>query len=170
METPSPRPNRSFPMYVAHRDAGASLVMNTPPPTTIPSHLTSLTRLWQRSQTRACLTVRSGSMAPVIPTGSRVQVQFQPGLPEVGEIVVYQIGTALIIHRLMEIVNLSEGSYCICKGDANALPDPPIPADALLGIVIAIMPRKKRDWWTVLRLNRNVRWIIRRSSLRQPGR
>lgn len=67
--------------------------------------------------------VISGSMAPAIPVGSIVVVQ--PAAPEElqpGEIVAYQSGDSVVVHRLAEN-HVVEGEL-VTKGDANAEADP----------------------------------------------
>lgn len=63
--------------------------------------------------------VLSGSMEPVIHTGSLVYISEQEGEPEVGDIVAYKIGDLPVVHRIIEEV---DGGY-ITKGDANEAVD-----------------------------------------------
>lgn len=67
-------------------------------------------------------TVASGSMEPVIPTGSLVVVNGRDCRPETGDVIVYSIGSTLIIHRVIDVDQETEILHT--KGDANPEPDP----------------------------------------------
>jgi len=73
------------------------------------------------------LVVRSGSMAPTIPTGSVVFYTQEPAANvKVGQIIVFdRPGQAneRVTHRVYKIVNGPTGRYFQTKGDANGAPD-----------------------------------------------
>ncbi len=67
--------------------------------------------------------VISGSMNPAIPVNSVVLVQSAaPEDIQPGEVVAYQSGDSVVVHRLVEN-HIVEGEL-VTKGDANAEPDP----------------------------------------------
>lgn len=73
------------------------------------------------------LVVRSGSMAPAIPTGSIVFYRpIEATSVKVGDVIVFsepgQPNTK-VTHRVYSIGNSANGEYFITKGDANGSPD-----------------------------------------------
>lgn len=79
--------------------------------------------------------VLSGSMEPALSVNDLVVVQAADSY-EIGDIVVYQSGRSLIIHRIVEL----EDGVCTPKGDANDLADEPIPLTAVKGRAIHVIP------------------------------
>ena len=79
--------------------------------------------------------VLSGSMEPDLNVNDLVFLReaesYQPG-----EIVVYQDGRTLVIHRLLAI----DGETAVTKGDANNRADDPIPVSAIKGKLVAAIP------------------------------
>ena len=75
--------------------------------------------------------VLSGSMEPTIMTDDLIFVEAQESY-EVGDIVVYQSGKMLIVHR---IVAMDEESV-VTRGDANNVDDEPVPPSFIKGEVI----------------------------------
>jgi signal peptidase len=73
------------------------------------------------------LVVRSGSMAPTIPTGSIVFYRKTTAAKvKVGEVIVFAKpgdATEKVTHRVVQIKNGATGRYFITKGDANGTPD-----------------------------------------------
>jgi signal peptidase I len=88
-------------------------------------------------------TVASGSMLPTIRVLDMVVV-FGRDI-HVGDIVAWAANpTYCVIHR---VVNVTD-RYVITKGDANPVPDPPMPLEAVKGRVVIIIPREL--WISVL--------------------
>lgn len=79
--------------------------------------------------------VLSGSMEPVLSIDDLVVIHRQKNY-EVGDIIVYQSGRELIIHRIIKI----EEDGLITKGDANNMSDPPIDWTSVKGKMIAHIP------------------------------
>ena len=79
--------------------------------------------------------VLSGSMEPTLSVNDMVIVKEKPEY-EVGDVVVYQSGYSLIIHRIIVAGN---DSY-VTQGDANNIPDNPIEKDAVKGAMVASVP------------------------------
>lgn len=73
------------------------------------------------------LIVRSGSMAPTIPTGSIVfYKKIDSSKVKVGDVIVFdKPGTTneKVTHRVYKIGHSATGEYFITKGDANGVPD-----------------------------------------------
>lgn len=83
--------------------------------------------------------VLSGSMEPVIHTGSLVYIQEMDEAPAEYEIIAYEAGDGIpVVHRVVEVV---DGGY-ITKGDANELPDGNVVVpDKVLGKCILTVPQ-----------------------------
>jgi signal peptidase I len=85
------------------------------------------------SQRQAWLTMRSGSMYPLMPTGAQILVKaIERSLIRVGDIVLYVDQNQLIAHRIFK-VNLTQ-NYCLQGGD-NALVTSVIPLENIIGVV-----------------------------------
>ena len=72
--------------------------------------------------------VLSGSMEPTLHINDLVIVKPADSY-EPGDIVVYQTGNILVIHRLTE----TDGTTAVTKGDANNVADEPIPTYSIKG-------------------------------------
>jgi signal peptidase len=79
--------------------------------------------------------VLSGSMEPTLSTNDVLVVREAEDY-NVGDIVVYQSGYELIVHRIISV----DGDTIITQGDANNVADSPIEKSAIKGIVIAHVP------------------------------
>ncbi len=79
--------------------------------------------------------VLSGSMEPTIMTDELIVVKAEEGY-EKDDIVVYQSGRVLVVHRIMQI----DGETVTTRGDANNTDDAPIAMDQIKGRVIAHVP------------------------------
>lgn len=79
--------------------------------------------------------VLSGSMSPTLEVNDLVIVQ-ERDLYETGDIVVYQSGTELIVHRIIA----QEENRIVAQGDANNVPDEPIDVSAVKGAVTGRIP------------------------------
>ncbi len=80
--------------------------------------------------------VLSGSMEPEFSTDDLVIVQSSDDY-KIGDVVVYQDGNILVMHRIIAIDNDS----ITTKGDANDLEDTPIKKETIKGKVIAQIPK-----------------------------
>lgn len=73
------------------------------------------------------LVVRSGSMAPTIPTGSIVFYRSVPAAKvKVGDVIVFDKPgqtNEKVTHRVFQIGKSATGRYFLTKGDANGTPD-----------------------------------------------
>lgn len=79
--------------------------------------------------------VLSGSMEPVFSKGTLLIVK-ESGQIEKGDIVVYQSGSSLVVHRIINI----EGNKITTKGDANNASDPVFDRSLIRGKVIGQIP------------------------------
>ena len=81
--------------------------------------------------------VLSGSMEPVIKTGSIVLVQTRETKIKPGDIILYRFGRQNVTHRIAE---QTEGGY-ITKGDANTTCDPiPVKKEQIRGKISGSIP------------------------------
>lgn len=83
-----------------------------------------------------CAVVLSGSMEPTLKVDDLIFVKEQADF-EVGDIVVFQDDSKLVVHRLLAY----DGKTAITKGDANQSEDEPIPADAIIGRLCGRIPQ-----------------------------
>ena len=68
----------------------------------------------------------TNSMIPFLDEGSNA-LQIEPVSPsdiQVGDIISYEYGDNVIIHRVIDIKEDGQGTYYVTKGDSNELPDP----------------------------------------------
>lgn len=79
--------------------------------------------------------VLTGSMGEALPVDSLIFVKAQSQC-EVGQIVVYQSGRSMIVHRVVAI----DGDSVTTRGDANNTDDTPIPQASVRGIVVGQIP------------------------------
>ena len=83
--------------------------------------------------------VLSGSMEPALSVNDLVIVRAADSY-EVGDVVVYQSGSSLVIHR---IIQLQDG-VVITKGDANNIEDAPVDLKDVKGRMVGVIPRAGR--------------------------
>lgn len=79
--------------------------------------------------------VLSGSMEPTLKTNDVIIIR-ETDHYEVGDIVVYQSGHTLIVHRIIA----KDGETAVTQGDANNVADAPIETRVIKGKVIAHLP------------------------------
>lgn len=79
--------------------------------------------------------VLSGSMEPTFSAGDLILVR-EADEYEVGDIVVYQDGNSLVVHRIVE----TDGDTVITRGDANNTADDPIARADIRGAVLCWIP------------------------------
>lgn len=79
--------------------------------------------------------VLSGSMEPTLDVNDVIIVR-ETGSYEVNDIVVYQSGNTLIVHRIIA----KDGETIVTQGDANNVADTPIEIRTVKGKVIAHIP------------------------------
>ena len=79
--------------------------------------------------------VLTGSMEPTIAADDLILVKEAEDF-QVGDIVVYQSGSILVVHRIIAI----DGDTITTQGDANQAADEAIAASVIKGKVIAVIP------------------------------
>jgi len=86
-------------------------------------------------------TVVSGvSMRPALRAGDLVlTTDVAPEKIAVGDIVRFRVGGSYVLHRVVEI-RQAAGLEFITRGDANNVDDPPLPASAVEGRVVTVLP------------------------------
>jgi len=82
--------------------------------------------------------VASDSMAPLIPSGCRVEVARAAEI-RVGDVVCFY-GPPIIIHRAVKRF----WRVVVTKGDMSAAPDKPVGVDRVIGRVVAVVRRRGR--------------------------
>jgi signal peptidase len=101
--------------------------------------------------------VASGSMTPTLLLGDVVITRpVPPEEVKVGDIIRYQDGAFDTIHRVIEIQGGSGGFTFITRGDTNDRNDPPVPENAVKGVVVFNIP--KIGWVTIM-LRDVIGWI-----------
>ena len=95
---------------------------------------------------------RGGSMRPLVPAGSEIEVEpcaprsLHPGdvvlvaLPRAAEGPEAELPARLVAHRLL-VAPGARGRTARTKGDRSPHPDPPVSPDDVLGLVVAVTPR-----------------------------
>lgn len=79
--------------------------------------------------------VLTGSMEPAVSANDLILVAEKPVYAE-EEIVVYQSGNILVVHRILDITD----GMVTTKGDANNAPDVPVELSAVKGKVVGVIP------------------------------
>ncbi len=79
--------------------------------------------------------VLSGSMEPTLSVNDLVIVRAAGSYAE-GDVVVYQSGSSLVIHRIVRV----EDEYVVTKGDANNTEDDPVSLSAVKGRMAFAVP------------------------------
>lgn len=129
-----------------------------------PEQRTALYAQWQDEEREVWVTLDGGSMTPTILPGTRLRLHCSRRLPGLGEIVACRQDSALIVHRLLQITGPPDAPTLICRGDGNIVPDAPVPAEAVVGVVtqIAPLPFSRRLAFALRHPRRHVRFLLRR--------
>ena len=80
--------------------------------------------------------VLTGSMEPAIMVDELIIVKAEDSY-EVGDVVVYQSGSMMVVHRIMDM----DGERVITRGDANNVDDSPVELAQIKGKVIYHIPK-----------------------------
>lgn len=80
------------------------------------------------------------SMRPTLTEGLAILVDFRPDRSQVGDLVLFRQGGALVVHRLLARVRSRRaGGPCLrTRGDGRPDLDPPVLAPSVLGRVVAV--------------------------------
>jgi signal peptidase I len=90
------------------------------------------------------VTVRGGSMSPLLADGDRVEIAparfYWPG-----DVVAFRAGDGLILHRFLGYRRYGGRLAAVTRGDAAPRPDSPVSLDRLLGRVVRVGDRTVRQ-------------------------
>jgi hypothetical protein len=90
--------------------------------------------------------IRGSSMAPTIPPHARLQLRVV-GHPHcrAGDVVYYLADDGYVVHRVVYRARRGAGrGYLLTCGDNRLAPDPPVPIDRVLGVVLSV---QTADGW-----------------------
>src|SRR5262245_43192057 len=74
-------------------------------------------------------------MEPTIPPGAEVLLQCG-ALPNPEDIAVFTFGNRVMVHRV--VARSPTRDWVLTRGDASAIPDPPLRESALIGTVVRV--------------------------------
>ena len=102
------------------------------------AELAAVATLWKREQREFVTSFCGTSMLPTIAPGQRVVVKCG-SKPAIGDVVVFRQDNQVMVHRLAA----QSGAWLMTWGDANWLPDEPVEASQLIGVIrgVASGPR-----------------------------
>lgn len=93
-----------------------------------------------RSGLSVRIPARGASMAPFIRDGDEVLVEPLARPPRRGEVVLVRVaGGAVVLHRVLA----SRAGGVVTRGDAQEVPDAPVPAAEVLGRAVAVAGRRR---------------------------
>lgn len=106
-----------------------------------PAELLAVADLWKRTGRTIEARFTGASMEPAIPSGSRLRLRC--GAPVgAGDVAAFVHDGHVLVHRVLHVAP----PFVLARGDALAVPDPPLPLDRVLARVEA----SERDGeWTV---------------------
>jgi hypothetical protein len=124
--------------------------------------LRAVATLWRRTGRRFTTSFLGTSMLPTIAPGTPVEVDCGR-TPQAGDVIAFAVAGQVFVHRI-ELTS-PDGRHLLTRGDNRIIPDLPIEADAVIGVVgaPALGPQSSLRRSFVLALTR-------RSFLRDPGR
>lgn len=88
------------------------------------------------------LPLRGTSMLPTLPVECEIEVAPLSQRAPIGSLVVFAAGDILVAHRLVR----RAGGRWMMQGDGRWVPDPPIGAEQILGVVVAAYFGARRCW------------------------
>jgi hypothetical protein len=104
-----------------------------------PQAVATTSGLLKRGRTVIESRVVGSSMAPTLAAGDRVRIRCGASPPELGQVVAWVAGDAVVTHRV--VWTWPTRRHVMTRGDGTALPDPPIPEDLVLGVVGEVFRR-----------------------------
>ena len=90
---------------------------------------------YRRDGRTAWLEATGGSMEPLIPAGSQLLVEFGAAPERIGDIILFRRVSGAVAHRVVARRRAGERQLLVAKGDGEALADPAILTDDVLGVV-----------------------------------
>lgn len=98
-----------------------------------PAELLAVADLWKRTGRTIEARFTGTSMEPAIPSGSRLRLRCgAPVAP--GDVAAFVHDGHVLVHRVLDVAPL----FVLARGDALAVPDPPLPLDRVLARLEAI--------------------------------
>jgi hypothetical protein len=121
-----------------------------------------------RRHGRCRLQVSGTSMLPALWPGDTVAIEHRPLTDmRVGDIVFYERGGRLILHRLVALPAGTFPARLVTRGDSMPHSDPAVRLDSVLGVLAGV--RRGEDWVAVPRsrtsISRLAAWLARSSGL-----
>jgi hypothetical protein len=120
--------------------------------------------LWAQAGAQHWFAVEGQSMTPLLREGDSVLVSHGREGVQRGSVVLFRQKGKLVAHRVLRITRDSEGSTLTTKGDSLRSIDAPVPADNIVGRVVAIKRQERK-----LRLDspcwRFTGWLIAAATL-----
>lgn len=101
-------------------------------------------RLWRQAHRSHWFPIQGQSMWPFLQEGDRILVAHGASEIRAGDVILMAYpgpadgGTRLVAHRLLRRQRRGDTIIFQTKGDSRRRPDPPLPASALAGKVIAV--------------------------------
>lgn len=83
--------------------------------------------------------VQGTSMGAALPDGTRIRISplAEGALPRPGQVIAFAAGSRIMVHRVAYLGRARAArGYLVTQGDGNWLCDPPIPLDAIAGLVV----------------------------------
>lgn len=103
-----------------------------------PDTLKAALELWEQAGEAHYLPVRGMSMLPLLRDGDHLLLAHGNRDIRRGDIVVFQRSDGLIAHRVLQVLDSQSGRALLTKGDYVSDLDPQIPAEELVGQVLAV--------------------------------
>jgi Peptidase S24-like len=99
------------------------------------AELEAVAALWKRERRQFATSFSGTSMLPAIAPGQQVVVQCGCE-PAVGDVAVFRLNNQVMVHRVVA----QAGKWLMTWGDANWLPDEPVEASQLIGMIRNVGP------------------------------
>lgn len=97
------------------------------------------------SGSRVSLTATGRSMHPTIRDGEAIVVEPVPASAlRRGEVAVVRTAGGITAHRFRRLAGAGQAMMVVCRGDNAAADDPPVPAEAVVGRVVAVRRRGRQ--------------------------
>ncbi len=117
-----------------------SIVINMRGETSSPSKtvIKSTLDIWKQTGSEHLILITGRSMLPLFHPGDRVRVTYSGASVQPGEVVVFQQGDGLVVHRVVRVEPRGNPTTVTTKGDNRLRCDAPVRADDLLGRALVV--------------------------------
>ena len=99
------------------------------------ARLEAIAAIWKREARQLTARFGGSSMEPTIPSGGEVVLRCG-GSPEPGDIAAFIDRGRILVHRV--VARSPSRGWLLTRGDASAIPDPPIREAATIGTVVRV--------------------------------